>query len=114
MLRRTIAGAVVAGSLVLGGGGAALAHDGPTTPGLCESFEHRLEALARLEARLEAKEARQQARLADAEASGRVLLAQRIEAQLAQTDRLQARVAARVATVQAHQAEHCSVGAPTG
>lgn len=113
MLRRSIAGAVVAGSLVLGAGGAALAHDAPTTPELCERFERRLDALARLEARLEAKEVRQEARLARAESAGRDRLAQRIEAHLAQTDRQQARVAAKVARVQAHQAEHCSVEVPT-
>lgn len=105
--RTTIAGALLATTLTLSGAGIAQAHEVPPPEALCHRAEHQHQALERLSDRLDAKEMRLTARHDRAEIAGHTRLMERIEHQLAQNDRHQARVDARIAVVDEQIALHC-------
>ena len=96
--RQVATGTVLTASLLFGGAGLAAAAPGSQGAqdrgNSCEAWEHRLDGLDNAIAQMERRRARLEADLADAQADGDARRVQRIETQLAQVDRVVARLTA--------------------
>ena len=96
--RQVATGTVLTASLLFGGAGIATASPGSQAAQdqgeVCEAWEHRLDGLANALAQMQRREDRLSAALADAQADGDARRVQRIETQLAQVDRVVARLTA--------------------
>jgi hypothetical protein len=96
--RQVATGTVLTASLLFGGAGLAAAspgsQDAQDRGNVCEAWEHRLDGLGNAIAQMERRHDRLSAALADAQADGDARRAQRIETQLAQVDRVVARLTA--------------------
>ena len=98
--RKIATGTILTASLLLGGAGIADAR--PNTAAMdrgtvnCEDILDKVEGLSNAKSHLEARRARLEANLADAQADGDTRRANRIERQIAQTDRVIAALQAKI------------------
>jgi hypothetical protein len=110
--RQVATGTILTASLLLGG--AAVADARPNNSAMdrgvvpCEDVLDRVEGLSNAVAHMEARKARLEAALADAQADGAVRRVARIERQIAQVDRVIDRLQARIDRAQAFYDEHCA------
>ena len=109
--RQLATGTVLTASLLLGGGG--LADAAGSRPAMdrgtvsCDDLLDRVEGLENAIAHMEARRARLEVRLADAREDGDARRVRRIEHQLAQVERVTARLQARVDRAHARYEELC-------
>jgi hypothetical protein len=113
--RQIATGTILAASLLFGGG-AAVADASPSSrPAIdrgtvnCESLENRIEGLSNAIDAMDARRARLEARLADAQADGATRRIRVLEAQIAQVDRVTARLQAMVDRAADRHAALCVV-----
>jgi hypothetical protein len=94
--RQVATGTVLTASLLFGGAGLAAASPGSQAAqdqgDVCEAWEHRLDGLDTALAQMERRRERLSTALADAQADGDARRVRRIETQLAQVDRVVARL----------------------
>ena len=94
--RQVATGTVLTASLLFGGAGLATASPGSQGAedrgNACEAWEHRLDGLDNALAQMQRRHDRLSSALADAQADGDARRVQRIETQMAQVDRVVARL----------------------
>ena len=110
--RQVATGTLLTASLLLGG--AAVADARPNTSALdrgvvdCEDILDRVEGLSNAVGHMEARRTRLETALADAQADGSARRAARIQHQIAQVDRVVARLQAKIDAAQAAYDANCA------